>query len=937
MQDTKRSIEQETQYRKQVTYDQMLAIMENVNGGVTAMVIRDGMPTLLFANEQYFRQLGYTREQFYEEIENRFDLVCEEDKEAVEAQIRRASLTYQSVSCEYRARRRDGSLIWMQSNISVTTLPGIDEPVQLAVANDIDQLKTAQLKLAASSGAVEIASRNGGLSFWMYHLDSKTISQSLQSSPVLGYPKMIYNVPESLCGTGSLPPEDEPAYRAMHQQLLEGAESCDCTVRLMNHNLGKYEWQHIFYTRLHDSTYPDRVAIGFSVNVDLEQENRLRYEREMQLRREMINNSVTYFQINLTTGVIEEYYSQCEDTPAVKSNTRICEAVRQEILSNVVQEDRNKVFQTVFEDALIREYSRDHNTVSIDYRRHMPGMGIRWLRATANIMERPRSGELIAFVNSQNIDIEKKDQLAIESIMDEEIEYVMLLNVASGQARMVQVKCTSDLRIHQVFDFNQKYGELIRFWVLQEDQKGCERFFSMQALTESLQEEEVIKFTYHILDQERRILRKKSRAFYLDATHEEIVLIRRDITDLYEEEQRQKLILQNAVDAAVEANHAKSDFLSRMSHDMRTPLNAVLSFSDQEMTDGASESQLKLYLDKIHASGEYLLGIINDVLDVSKIEQEKMVLNPVPYSMDEFIGNINTVIEPSCKSKNINFMIDVSKVPDQWIRVDKIRFNQIFINLLSNAVKFTAAGGRIEFVIQPISEMRMSGMQIQFEVRDNGIGMSPEFLPRAFESFSQEYHENISEKTQGTGLGLTIVKEIVTLMKGTIAVKSTPGVGTVFTVVLPLRYAEPPAENEIQPAEERSLEGMRILLCEDNEINIEITVTLLEKQGCIVDCAQDGQQGLELFQRSEEGFYDAVLMDIRMPVMNGLDATRAIRNSGRSDAHHIPIIAMTADAFSEDAQISNKAGMNAHLSKPIEPKKVFDTIRRVTRRRDRQE
>lgn len=1049
---------------EQITFQQMRAIMENVNGGVTAVLVRGGVPIFLYSNDHYYRLLGYTREQFAAEVRSAFDLIYEEDREAVIQQTLQASQHYENFICEYRAVRRDGSIVWMRSHVSITTLPGIDEPVQLAVANDIskqkdaeqkereaveqqkkmlenmpggvgiyyfhhdnrlelvylnegyyyligtereqrqaygglttmnavhpddaepllheirtgieknriinldirilcedhqykwvnikakvaakteekytlfvffadiDQLKTTQLRLAATNGAVEIASKNNGISFWIYHIDDELISLDLQDASPLGYPHEIPNA-QGYFETGEIVfPDDRAVFMEMYQKLRDGVENCDCTARLMNLKTGKYEWQHTFYTRLHHSSYVGRVAIGFAINVDLEQENRQRYERELQLRQEMISNSIIYYQINLSTGMIEEFYSRYHDIKGISSNTHVNEALRQQVLANVMPEDKERVYNAIFTDALIKAYSRGETSVTVVYRRHLSGIGVRWLKALATIMERPSTGELIAFIHSQNIDIERKDQLAIESIKDEEIEYVVLLNVHSGLAHFVQVKDFVGLKPHQVFCFDPKYEEIIRCQVMEEDQAECEKFFLMKHLVKKLQKEKIIKITYRIKNSDGCILRKKTRAFYLDDTREEIVLIRRDITDLYEEEQRQKQRLQSAVDAAVEANHAKSDFLSRMSHDMRTPLNAVLSFSDYEMMKGVSEDQLKVYLEKIHASGEYLLGIINDVLDVSKIEQEKMVLHPTPYSLDEFVENINTVIGSLCKEKRIEFLIDVSEAPNRWIKVDKIRFNQIFINLLSNAVKFTPGEGKIEFIVKPYSEVRTAGLQMQFEVRDNGIGMSPEFLPKAFESFAQEYHEDVSERTQGTGLGLTIVKEIITLMGGTISVESTQGKGTSFTVILPLLYTEPPAAAENFSDTENSLEGKRILLCEDNELNTEITVTLLEKQGCIVECAENGEQGLEMFQSSKEGYYDAVLMDIRMPVMNGLEATKAIRNSGHSDAAKIPIIAMTADAFSEDEQISSEAGMNAHLSKPVEPEKVFETLKRVMRK-----
>lgn len=384
----------------------------------------------------------------------------------------------------------------------------------------------------------------------------------------------------------------------------------------------------------------------------------------------------------------------------------------------------------------------------------------------------------------------------------------------------------------------------------------------------------------------------------------------------------------------VQANAAKGEFLSRMSHDIRTPLNAVLGFAELAQDEPDISPQVSEYLEGIDESGKYLLGLINDVLDMSKIEASKLKLSPEPYSFEDFENSIFAIVASRAKEKGVSFIIHNEVTAGETVLLDKLRIRQVFINLLNNAVKFTPEGGEVEFRItsgQPTEDGRLP---LTFTVRDTGIGMSEDFMKtKLFQSFEQENSEKNQTNT-GTGLGLTIAKQLVELMDGTIECKSRQGVGTTFTVCLSPALAEKPELAEPTTAILRGrLKGAHILLCEDNHTNAIIAERLLEKVGCIVNAVENGKLGVESFAASAPGAYSAILMDIRMPEMDGLKATRAIRALDRPDARKIPIIAMSANALSEDVRESLSAGMNAHLSKPIEPNKLYSVLAEQLERR----
>ena len=370
------------------------------------------------------------------------------------------------------------------------------------------------------------------------------------------------------------------------------------------------------------------------------------------------------------------------------------------------------------------------------------------------------------------------------------------------------------------------------------------------------------------------------------------------------------------------AMSAKSEFLSRMSHDMRTPMNAIIGLSGlirQENHDPAVEEDLK----KLELSGRFLLGLINDTLDMSKIQSGKLELHPEPFTQEEFSGEIRAVICPLMEEKRIAFRLDPGNGP-ACILTDKLRYTQIFLNLLSNAAKFTPPDGRVDVLTEYTP--RPGGLsELCIRVRDSGIGISPEYLPHIFEPFSQERRETNPEN-QGTGLGLSIVKSIVTAMNGTITVCSEPGKGSEFTVTLPVQETEPPEKAAPQSLPDVSLRGRRILVAEDNAINTQVARRILEAQGCIVEAVENGRLAVESVAHSSAHNYDAVLMDIRMPEMDGLEATRAIRALPQPDAETLPIIAMTANAYDEDIRACREAGMNAHLGKPIDTALLLRTL-----------
>ena len=419
-----------------------------------------------------------------------------------------------------------------------------------------------------------------------------------------------------------------------------------------------------------------------------------------------------------------------------------------------------------------------------------------------------------------------------------------------------------------------------------------------------------------------------------------------DITEqkkMDREFQEQRRMLEDALEQAQRSNRAKTVFLNNMSHDIRTPMNAIIGFTRLAASRIDDKEIVEDYLSKIMTSSRHLLSLINKVLDMSHIESGKVHLEEKECSIQDIIHNLETIVQADARARQLDFVIETRDVVHEEIICDMLRLNQILLNVVSNAMKFTPPNGSVHVCISEKQDAPEGYACYEFRVRDTGIGMSRDFLKNIFVPFERERTSTVS-KTQGTGLGMAITKSFVDMMKGTISVKSEEGKGTEFEIIIAFRVPdsagrlEDVSGPEYLPGEEKEQdsdldafgEGKTILLAEDNELNQEIAVAILEERGFSVDVASDGAIAVEMVKSAEPGTYDLILMDIQMPVMNGYEASGKIRelDEGRS---RIPIFAMTANAFDEDKKQALKAGMNGHIGKPIEMDKLNQILKRFVK------
>lgn len=411
-----------------------------------------------------------------------------------------------------------------------------------------------------------------------------------------------------------------------------------------------------------------------------------------------------------------------------------------------------------------------------------------------------------------------------------------------------------------------------------------------------------------------------------NSTSHTIILAFRCIDAIVKRENIQREKLKSALDQAKKANAAKSSFLSRMSHDIRTPINGILGLIEMSDRNPDNMEKQQEYRDKERVVANHLLSLVNDVLDVSKLEDDKIELAHEPIDMRKLVNEIYTLSSIRASEEGILIYADEinNALEYPYVFGSEVHIKQIFVNILSNAIKYNKPGGSISTSTVVVSKDN-DHVVYRTTIKDTGIGMSPQYIKHIFEPFSQE-HSNARSHYQGTGLGMAIVKSLVDKMKGTITVESTPGKGSTFVVTLPYDINHDPAAGDQKENKNCDISGMKVLLVEDNELNMEIATFILEDNGVLVTKAHDGKEAVDIYNNNMAGAFDAILMDIMMPVMDGYTATKKIRKLQKPDSVSIPIIAMTANAFMDDIKAAKAAGMNEHLSKPVDSKKLSQVL-----------
>ncbi len=539
--------------------------------------------------------------------------------------------------------------------------------------------------------------------------------------------------------------------------------------------------------------------------------------------------------------------------------------------------------------------------------------------------------------------LQDQKRLRVINALGHAYSSISLVNIKTEEIEIV--KSSGDMKADQKGDMlsREHLEEVIQQVIAESFQKAYWEFVDMSTVAKRLEERETLSLTVSTADGRWMTIIIVPQGYDKDGKLCTVLIANRDVTEEKEREIEQDKNLRDALAVAEHANRAKTAFLNNMSHDIRTPMNAIIGFTSLATAHIGSTDLVLDYLKKIHTSGQHLLGLINDVLDMSRIESGSVQIEYTAVHLPDILSDLKTILQGSSYSKQQNLSMDTQDVLHEDIITDKLRLTQVLLNISSNAVKFTPVGGRISICVSEKPCRRDGYTTVVFRVKDNGIGMSPEFREHVFDSFSRE-HTVTENGIGGTGLGMAITKNIVDLLGGTIQVESEAGKGTEFTVMLECEISGVTVKQESVPEQgeriksedqkirsesQRSYVGKKVLLVEDNELNREIATAIMEEIGLDVDIAEDGTDAVNIMSSAEGRKYDLIFMDIQMPKMDGYTATREIRTLNDPRCANIPIIAMTANAFEEDRKKAIKAGMNDHIAKPISADVILEKLEQI--------
>jgi two-component system sensor histidine kinase/response regulator len=1072
-------VQMENTIENAMPQERLADLVDRLPGGVGILHAQGGGFYLDYANEGWAAVHHISLAQGRSLIgKDTLSLVVEEDRHLIlDAYGESLAREETQGTATYRIIGSDAGIYWIKVIFSFADQQdGIR--YYYAAYTDVDDQKKTEQRLKESQTLLREAVSNSDIQYFTYFPGQNRGEIYAVNNRLSELPLIWNDFPDDFLDYTQASEEDKEAYRGMIRAIDEGADEARCTVRLAYK--GIFSWEQLHIRAVRDASGKTVRGQGHSINVTRHMQAEERLRRERVRLKSLEGNVFEAFSFNISTNSEPDIQTSDQamlagtvDDALLKEAIAICPALSstnpatREILLRAAAripdtQDRARFIATCSGDAVRHAISEGRYSAEIRYRRYV-GDVVRWVKSVAEVLPDPESGNLIAFYYTSDITREVITGKIAGQIISRNYKTVSFYDIQTGILFCRSGFTAEDEAFIDQRDYEDTMARALQGIVDPIERAAVQEQFTIENIVAQLAQKPVQTIYFSTVSPEDGSrLRMKEDAFYLDENRDIIVFLQTDITEIYEQERENREKMETALVAAKQASSAKSNFLSRMSHEIRTPLNAIIGMDAIAAQSIGNDEKIADCIGKIGISARFLLALINDILDMSRIESGKMLLKNDRFLFRDLMDNINSIIFNQTKAKGLDYECTVSsEIADAYIG-DMMKLQQVLINILGNAVKFTARG-KVSLDIHPLAGNNRESF-LRFTVNDTGIGIREEFIDHIFDPFEQS-DTTTTTTFGGTGLGLAITKSLVDLMGGSIKVRSIEGIGSEFTVDVPLTIDEsmlvPPIcdlhfekmhtlivdddliiceqtceilkeigmvgdwvttgheavervrrnysksryydyilvdwqmpemdgiattreirklvgpdvtiiiitaydweaiENEARAAganlliskpllrtnlisafqRAKNLEGpgegrektvdftgKRVLVAEDNSINGEIARTLLESRNCEVVMAGNGLKALEAFTKSPTGYFDAILMDIRMPLMDGLQAATNIRHWSRDDAKTVPIIAMTANAFDEDVEKSKAVGMNAHLSKPIEPDLMFATLYRL--------
>ncbi|MCY1152270.1 MAG: ATP-binding protein [Sphaerochaetaceae bacterium] len=814
--------------------------------------------------------------------------------------------------------KKDNS-VWMKFNGTLDVESITNRERIIVSITSINDRKLIELKF-------KNALRQCSISIWEYDiLSDKIFNYSDSVLEYYFYGKQIENASQTIIDRNIIYFKDISVFQDNLDKVKKGENNVSFDVRIFPTRNSSYSWVRLSFTCFKDNQERPTNAWVTIDNIDDAKASEKWFEIERNKNIDTRSGLLAMAELNISRNFVINYSNKYIDEELKDNSIKTMLDSFMKIGFSI--DEKESIYNTINQDNLLEVYNKGQRIIENQFKIITGSNDIFYISNVVKLYLDLKTKEIIAFVFFYDITDSAVTKLAMDSILNSKFVYLAYVNILNSHMSISRTQLIDVTNASNVFRiYKDEWEVFIEKYVHPDDKEYVYKCVDIENVREQMKYKKSFNFTYRITDGGNMITMRRTHFVRSDKKSPYIVILEENISNEMISRIKHELVLKDALKQATQAAKAKSEFLSRMSHEIRTPLSAIIGLS--ELGVSSDNSNYKDYFNKINDSGQYLLGLMNDILDMNKIELGQVTLNSEFVDTEEFYEVILTIIRNQASKKNIKFEFIKNGPQYRYQYLEKLRVQQILLNVLNNAIKYTPKNGHVVYTITNVN--KNGEKYVVHEVKDNGVGISKDFIKNIFNPFTRE-RNSLSDTEGGTGLGLAICASLVKQLNGEITVESTLNEGTVITITLPLtvttkeKYLQHYKHNK-KVDNSKMFNGKKILVAEDHQVNAMIILTILNNRGIITEHVLNGEDAVDEFSKSQNNEYDMILMDIMMPKLNGLDAAKRIRELDREDAKKVPIIALSANAFEEDKKRSLEFGMNDHLKKPIEIPILIQTL-----------